>query len=208
MRVRAEGQTEPIGRGDPDRRQAQRGGGGAGREAAVPAGGGSAGGVESRNVGIGTAAGPERAGAGVRRAGRGDGTIPGTSAVAPDGGGCRGTGRSSPGRRTARGIPAGAAREAARGGAGTPPRGGECGDGSRPGAGDIRRIARRGRGMLPRGCRGPGRPSSGVDGPAGIRALQGRSGGFARPGAGIQWFGGRRYGTVHTEVYRATLFRQ
>ena len=45
MRVRTRGQTEPIGRGVPDRRQAQRGGGGAGREAAVPEGGGSAGGM-------------------------------------------------------------------------------------------------------------------------------------------------------------------
>ena len=45
MRVRARGQMEPMGRGDPDRRQAQRAGGGAGIEAAVPAGGGSAGGM-------------------------------------------------------------------------------------------------------------------------------------------------------------------
>ena len=55
----------------------------------------------------------------------------------------------------------------------------------------------------PGGCRGPGRPSWGVDGPAGIRALQGRSGGFARPRGGIPGFGGRRYGTVHTEGSRS-----
>ena len=110
-------------------------------------------------------------------------------------GGLRRAGRRAAGRpetggvpreSAARGIPAGAAREAARGGAGTPPCSGEGGDGSRPGAGGIRRTARRGRGMRPGGMPGPGRPSSGVDGPAGIRALQGRSGGFARPGGGFR----------------------
>ena len=82
--------------------------------------------------------------------------------------------------------------------------------GLRPAAGRAGPEAVRGRGTSgaphggagacsPGGGRGLGRPSCGVDGPAGIRALQGRSGGFARPGGGIPGFGGRRYGTVHTE---------
>ena len=139
------GQMEPIGRGDPDRRQAQRRGGGAGREAAVPAGGVL----------------PDGARRGGFRQGR-PGKRPG----------------AEPGLRPAAGS-AGTEAVRVRGASGAPHGG--------AGACSLE------------GDRGPGRPSSGDDGPAGIRALQGRSGGFARPGGGIPGFGGQPYRIVNRE---------